>query len=412
MQNQKRNKKIAYLLTPIALAATQLFAITAYAEEAKLTPVEVVATTPLPGSGQDIREIPAAVQAISSKQVQNQYATNLGELLNNNLSGVHINEIQGNPLQMDVNYRGFTASPLLGTPQGLSVYVDGVRMNQPFGDVVSWDLIPKSAIRDISLMPGSNPLFGLNTLGGAISVQTKDGLSNPGTAVEISGGSFGRRNVGFETGGRSDNGLHWFLTGNLFKEDGWRESSPSDAKQLFSKLGYVDSKTDLALTLATANNQLTGNGLQDFRLLQSNYKSVYTKPDETNNKSFLANLVGKRDLGDGVQISGNAYYKKIDTTTYNGDLNEDAFDQSVYQPGVAERDALTLAGYSGFPTSGASYLNTPFPQWRCIGNALLGDEPGEKCTGAINQTTTKQDNYGVSGQASLENIFLGHKNKF
>ena len=79
-----------------------------------------------------------------------------------------------------MNFRGYTASPLLGTPEGVSVYLDGVRQNQPFGDVVSWDLIPKNAISEITLMPGSDPLFGLNTLGGALSVQTKNGVSNPG----------------------------------------------------------------------------------------------------------------------------------------------------------------------------------------------------------------------------------------
>jgi outer membrane cobalamin receptor len=102
---------------------------------------------------------------------------------------VHVNEVQGNPFQMDVNYRGYTASPLLGTPQGLSVYFDGVRINQPFGDVVSWDLIPKAAIASMNLMPGSNPLFGLNTLGGALAIQTKEGRSHPGSSVQVTGGS-------------------------------------------------------------------------------------------------------------------------------------------------------------------------------------------------------------------------------
>jgi TonB-dependent Receptor Plug Domain. len=98
--------------------------------------------------------------------------------MNRRLGSVHVNEIQGNPFQPDVSFRGYTASPLLGTPQGLSVYVDGVRMNQPFGDIVSWDLLPRTAIASIALMPGSNPLFGLNTLGGALSVQTKDGFAH------------------------------------------------------------------------------------------------------------------------------------------------------------------------------------------------------------------------------------------
>ena len=104
--------------------------------------------------------------------------------MNRRFTSVFVNEIQGNPFQPDINYRGYTASPLLGTPQGLSVYVDGVRLNQPFGDIVSWDLIPRAAIASTTLIPGSNPLFGLNTLGGALSVQTKNGRSDPGTSVQ------------------------------------------------------------------------------------------------------------------------------------------------------------------------------------------------------------------------------------
>src|SRR4029077_16173933 len=127
-------------------------------------------------------------------------ALDLSAFLNRRVNGVYANEVQSNPFQPDVNYRGYTASPLLGTPQGLSVYMDGVRLNQPFGDVVSWDLIPRLAIATTTVMPGSNPLFGLNTLGGALSVQTKDGRRNPGTVVQGIYGSHVRRALEFEHG--------------------------------------------------------------------------------------------------------------------------------------------------------------------------------------------------------------------
>ena len=138
--------------------------------------VEVIASTPLPGVELLLEEIPAPVQTAIDRDIEESGALDLSDFLNRRLNGVHVNEIQGNPFQTDVNFRGYTASPLLGTPQGLSVYMDGVRINQPFGDVVSWDLIPRLAISSITLMPGSNPMFGLNTLGGALSIQTKDGL--------------------------------------------------------------------------------------------------------------------------------------------------------------------------------------------------------------------------------------------
>ena len=379
-----------------------------------LPSVEVVGTTPLPGGSLPKEHIAANVQSLGREAIEDPSSANLPDLINRRLGSVIVNEIQGNPFQPDVSYRGFTASPLLGTPQGLSIYMDGVRLNQPFGDVVSWDLIPRSAIASLNLMPGSNPLFGLNTLGGALSIQTKDGFSNPGSAVQAIYGSHNRQALEFEHGGHNDHGLHWFVTGNGFKEDGWREDSPSRVGQLFGKFGWMDAKTDISLTAAVANTKLTGNGLQEQRLMERDYSSVYTKPDETGNRSLFLNLSGKHNLNDGLIVSGNAYYRKIKTSTYNGDINEGSLDQSVYQPSAGERAALAAAGYSGFPTSGANASNTPFPFWRCIGNVLLNDEPGEKCNGLINRTETSQENYGWTGQftafgklGELKNQFTG-----
>ena len=141
--------------------------------------VDVIDTAPLAGIDLPLDEIPSPVQTATDRDIEQSGALDLSDFLNRRLNGVHVNEMQNNPFQPDVNYRGYTASPLLGTPQGLSVYMDGVRLNQPFGDVVSWDLIPRMAIASTTLMPGSNPLFGLNTLGGALSIQTKDGRNNP-----------------------------------------------------------------------------------------------------------------------------------------------------------------------------------------------------------------------------------------
>ncbi len=98
-----------------------------------------------------------------SKDIDRTHAVDLTTFMNRMLGSVYVNETQENPLQPDLNFRGYTASPLLGTPEGMSVYLDGMRLNQPFGDVVSWDLIPRAAIASMELMPGSNPLFGQNT---------------------------------------------------------------------------------------------------------------------------------------------------------------------------------------------------------------------------------------------------------
>ena len=374
--------------------------------------VEVIGTTPLPGVDLLLIEIPAPVQTTIERDIRESGALDIADFLNRRLNGVYVSEAQGNPFQADINYRGYTASPLLGTPQGLSVYMDGVRLNQPFGDVVSWDLIPRIAIGSTALMPGSNPLFGLNTLGGALAIQTKDGRTNPGTSVQAIYGSDVRRAVEFEHGGSVPSGLNWYLAGNLFAEHGWREDSPSDVRQLFGTLGWSGAKTDLTLTSAYANNSLTGNGLQEQRFLARAYASVYTKPDITDNRSLFLSATARHTVSRALSLSGNLYYRNIGTTAFNGDINEDSLDQSVYQPSAADRAALAAAGYTGVPASGATATNTPFPSLRCIAQALQRDAPAEQCNGLLNQTHTAQQNYGGSGQFVLSGSPGGHHHQF
>lgn len=362
--------------------------------------VDVVATTPLPDVDVSLDKIPSPVQTAIARDIEDSGALDLSAFLNRRLNGVYVNEVQGNPFQPDINYRGYTASPLLGTPQGLSVFMDGMRLNQPFGEVVSWDLIPRLAISSMALIPGSNPLFGLNTLGGALSIQTKDGKVNAGTSMQATYGSNVRRAFEFEHGGSRANGLNWYVAGNLFAEDGWRDVSPSDVRQVFGKLGWRGAKADIDLSSSFADTDLTGNGLQDQRLLASDYGSVYTSPDETHNRAGLVNLGWKRRHSAALTFSGNAYYRDIRTRTLNGDINEDSLDQSIYQPGAPERAALATIGITGVPASGLSAANTPFPSLRCIGNALLGDEPGEKCNGLLNHTNTSQHTVGAAAQGT------------
>jgi outer membrane receptor protein involved in Fe transport len=360
--------------------------------------LEVVGITPLAGVDLPVDKVPSPVQTLTSKELNATGALDLSQLMNRRMANVVITETQGNPFQPDVNYRGYTASPVLGTPEGVSVYMDGVRLNQPFGDVVSWDLIPKIAIAEVAMIPGSNPLFGLNTLGGALSMQTKDGASKPGSTLQVSGGSFGRRAVEFDHGWANTRGLNWYVAGNLFHEDGWRKASPSDVKQAFSKLGWQGAKTSISLTGSYADNRLVGNALQEQRFIAQDYASVYTLTDTNWNRAPFLNLSLRHTPATRLTFSGNMYFRYIRADTISGDVNEHSLDQSVYQPNGADIAALRAAGYSGFPLSGANASNTPFPKWRCIAQGLQNDEPGEKCNAQENRTYTKQHNYGASGQ--------------
>ena len=139
--------------------------------------VDIVGMAPLPGMGIARNLLPYQVQSINSKTLSQGGGENLGELLARRLTGVNVNDISGSPFQGDLTFRGFRASPVLGTSQGISVYLDGVRVNEAFGDVVNWDMLPESAIASVLLVPGSNPLYGLNTLGGALALNSKSGAA-------------------------------------------------------------------------------------------------------------------------------------------------------------------------------------------------------------------------------------------
>ena len=390
-----RSLRLALCAAPLAFAAHA-----AQAEEAtrEVAPVVVVGVSPM-GGQLDIEKLAAPVQTATDADIEASHALDLSGFMARTLRGVYVNDIQNNPLQPDLNYRGFTASPLLGTPQGLSVYVDGVRFNQPFGEVVSWDLIPKQAIAEMALIPGSNPLFGLNTMGGAIAVRTKDGRRNPGAMLQLGYGSYDRRLAEGEAGGTAG-AFDYYLTASSFADDGWRDASPSNADQAFGKLGWTEGGTRLALSAGWARTDLTGNALQEQRFLARDRASIYTQPDITQNRSGLANLTVEHDGGGAWSFAGNAYYRQIEGGTYNGDVNDAALTESVYQPNAAERAALAAAGVTGAPTQGESAANTPFPKFRCIANVLLNSEPGEKCNGLINRTQTSQHEAGVGGAAT------------
>lgn len=343
---------------------------------------QVVVTAPLAGSETSLDEVPANVQRVAANELNQIAARDATDALNQLSGSINLNDTQGNPFQPDVNFRGFTASPILGTPQGVSVFVDGVRVNEVFGDAVNWDLIPEAAISSLQVIPGSDPVFGLNTLGGAVTVTTKRGFDFPGTSVETYGGSFGRWDTEFQTGGHGEH-LDYFLSGNLFAESGWGDHNPSRVRQGFGKLGYRDDSNDVTLAFTYANNSLQGNQTLPLSFLSDPWQS-YTWPDiQTDQMAFVV-LDASHWLSDDWMLSGTAYYRKVSTDVLNSNIDND-FDPTMpvgpgneptgnttesidqHRPGAAVQ--LTghsrLGGHRNTLIVGASYDSgaTDFQQW-------------------------------------------------
>ncbi len=287
-----------------------------------LPTVVVVGTTPLLGIGTPLQKVPANVQTVRAAELDAQHRATLADFFAANLQSVTISEAQGNPYQTDVNYRGFTASPLLGTPQGLSVFVDGVRVNEPFGDVVNWDILPTQAIDRMQLIPGSNPAYGRNTLGGALAITTKNGKSNPGGEAEVSGGSWGRKTAAIEQGGTIGSNLDYYATANVANDGGWADHNASRVRQAFGKLRYTDSDTTLSISAGGADNALYGTQTIPRSFLD-NRKQAYTYPDLNRNSAGYLTLSGDRFFGEHVELSGNAYYRHLRNTNISSNNNTD-----------------------------------------------------------------------------------------
>jgi outer membrane receptor protein involved in Fe transport len=315
------------------LAAPAAFATDNPAEALERPQVEIIGTTPLPGLGTPLKDVPANVQVFNGKGLGKQRHGNLTGFLENNATSVTANAAQGNPYQTDIGFRGFTASPLVGVPQGLSVFQDGVRINEPFGDVVNWDLLPQSAIASLQLIPGSNPLFGLNTLGGALAIYTKSGSQYPGGSVELSGGSFGRRTLQLEHGGESG-AWDYYVTANVSKDRGWAAHNPSRVSQFFGKVGYQTETDDMDISLTAANNRLEGTQTLPLSFMEDR-RQAYTYPDVNQNRLAMLAVKGSHFLSRDLLIGGNAYLRRYRNRNLSSNVN-DSFGEVDPDTGVVD----------------------------------------------------------------------------
>lgn len=280
--------------------------------------IEVVGVTPIHGTGMSRFRVPANVQVFTADRIGTSLELDVPTLLARRASSVHISEVQGGTFQPDLLFRGFVASPLLGASEGLAVYQDGVRVNGDFGDTMNWDALTPAAIASINVMPGSNPLFGLNALGGALSLQTKDGFGFEGGRAYASTGSFGRHQVEGEYGGNG-NSFGYFVAGSLTDEAGWRDHSPSTLRQVFGDASWRGSESSLNANVTAAFNDMTGNGAAPVRLLEQRREGVFTHPDRTDTDHVLLTVRGRRTVGSATILDAVAYYRHSRTGTFNGD---------------------------------------------------------------------------------------------
>jgi outer membrane receptor protein involved in Fe transport len=424
------------------LAMASTMALHTHAQNApeavnSLKEVQVVNTSPLPGIGIEKNKLPYEVQSVNSETLKASNSLNISEFMNENLNGVNINDIQGSPYQADVTYRGSRASAILGAAQGLSVYMDGVRVNEPFGDVVNWDMLPEAAFENVTLVPGSNPLYGLNTLGGALAFTTKSGLTTQGNELGVSFGSFGRTKIDLTHGSKSADGWHRFIAGTAFSEKGWRDYSKGSLQNIFVKAGRSQADTNWDVSFLYGSSKLVGNGLTPSTnygevdgpsladatpgLYEINRKSVYSHPDESQNKTTLLTFNLQHALDADTELATTAYVRYGKQKRLGGDVEWNDADPTANPAVIGEEEGELRRSNTSQNSFGLSANLT-----KILGNHQLtsgasldqsrstyGANVQEEChineaTREVTQTNCDPaaDTAGVKGTATSLGLFL------
>jgi len=373
---------LALLLATIIFVSQSLFS-----EESITTgTIDVYSSSPLPSIGLPKNMIPANIQTINSNELDAQSGVSIADFMVNNLQGVTVNEVGGNPFQLELNFRGYNATPISGNPQGLSVYIDGIRANQPFSNTVLWDLIPNFSISNMQMVAGSNPVYGLNTLGGAMSMQTKSGQNFKKEVVDVSAGSWARNTSVVEVGGvLADSNMDYYIGFEHFNENGWRKFSPSHVNQIFGKLGFESEMSRYEVTYTGAHNLLIGNGLTPKDLLGAERDGIHTLEDETKNEYSQLALNMSHFFNEESMIAGNIYYKRSDRATYNGDLNDDYCDST--RGDEDECSVESLAAYDA------------------------DNDDTNLYEGVLNRTNTLQDAFGINLQTTFDQDWYDRRNQ-
>ena len=361
--------------------------------------VEVIGVTPLLGAEIDRDRIPATVSIIGWDELQNRGAPSMADSLNARLGSVSLEGATSNPFQPTLRFRGFTASPLLGLPQGIAVYQNGVRINEPFGDTVQFDLMPQFAVSQVQLSAGADPVYGLNALGGALALRLKNGFEFNGFRGEGSGGSFGRFTGTVEYGA---NRGPWalYLGSSVFKEAGWRNESPSQVGQMVADIGYRQERIDAGLTLTVADSSLNGNGPAPIELLNIDRRAVFTHPDNTKNRlgflqgrySFEASPVWS------LQVTG--YYRDLDRRTLNGDEAEFSICDDDSLPNSAPSNTLCQEAGDDDDGDDGDDESSGHPLVDALNPTNFITSTDGVGNGAINRTNTQTQGYGATLQVT------------
>jgi len=356
---------------------------------------ETTTTTHAEAGVVDRDKVPSNIQTMSALDFDHAVTPSLIDAMSRALPGVALSDQTGNQFQLDLNYRGFIASPVIGTPEGIAVYQNGIRINEVFGDIVNWDFIPENAISQMTMVP-SNPVYGLNTIGGAMTFDMKNGFTYQGVSGEVSAGSYGRATTSVQAGGQKDN-LSAYITADATDDAGWRDDSPSTLRRVYADFGARGDQTEFHITFTGADNNFGAAAATPIQMLSQDWASVFTIPQTTHNQLTF--------------LTGSGTWKPTDTLTVQGNLYYRGFWQSHVDGNGTNAQNMGCSGANiCFPDLFGNLTDLITTNGTTVPDTGILAPPST--LGEIDRTWTSTNSLGGSAQVASSERLFAHDNSF
>lgn len=362
-----------------------------------------------PGGGTiPIEKVPGSVTVVNSAEIANNTRNDVQDVLAKKVPGVLLIDAGGSNIRSQLDYRGFGAGSITGFPQGLAVYQNGIRINEVFGDVVNWDIIPTNGISSIAIVSG-NPVYGLNALGGASVIRMKDGFEFQGVEIESKFGSFGYKEVGTQIG--VDQGP-WaiYFAGQHIDEKGWRDFSPAEVDRMYADIGAKGSKVEAHFNLTWAKSSAGVVTAAPEDLLNLDWARTFTSPQVTDLEVLMPSVNAKVDVTETLTFSGLAYYRRLKSDVLDGNLLNGAACSEVQaeNPGVG----IELDFSPGNVCSGEVEEDLIAQLRRADGTPIAASDVGNEPFGVLDRITQNAESYGGSFQAVEKSEIFNRPNQF
>ncbi len=366
----------------------------------ELKPIEVVGsilapTGPKVGSG-----VPARTTIIGREQIEANEPRLLSDLLVTQ-AGMSSYDDLGASYKMSVSSRGFYASPIVGLPQGISIFLDGVRQNEPDAAQVNFDLLPMEHVSRVEILSGTSSLLGRNSLGGSINLVTNSGGGPTHGELEVSGGNYKTFGADGSVAGSLGGGTWSYYTGGGYdREDGWRQDTGAEQYNGFFNLGRLTEKWGVRFQGYGAKSRAETAGSLPLSVFNTSPDSNLSTGDyEDLNNLQLA--VSGYQRGDRGQFSFSTFVRRHRAERFNVNQEDDP-------DNLGRSRNLMLGGSADYRWQATDLLGIRVGAEGSRSNTeveLFADS--SKFSGPVNQTTfVKSPTWDIAGYA-LADLTVG-----